>query len=99
MSFIAFLILPLTIIAISLIVFSDKPPSQLLFPLFDKSSKKSCIILVYKGDLTEKELRNRLLKLLPEYMIPNKWHQVEAMPLNLNGKVDRQKLKELYLSK
>ena len=61
--------------------------------------KKSCIILVYKGDLTEKELRNRLLKLLPEYMIPNKWHQVEAMPLNLNGKVDRQKLKELYLSK
>lgn len=60
--------------------------------------KRSCIVSVYKGTLTEQELRNRLLKLLPEYMMPNKWYQVEAMPLNLNGKIDRQKLKETYLA-
>ena len=29
----------------SLIVFSDKPLSLLLFPFFDRSSKNSCIIL------------------------------------------------------
>jgi len=61
--------------------------------------KKSCIVAVYKGVLTEQELRNRLLELIPEYMIPNRWYQVEDMPLNLNGKMDRQKLKELYITK
>lgn len=53
---------------------------------------------VYKGNLSEQELREKLLKLLPEYMMPNRWYQVEKMPLNLNGKVDRQKLKEMYIT-
>lgn len=61
--------------------------------------KESLIIAVYKGMSTEQELRNKLLKLLPEYMIPNRWYQVEEMPLNLNGKIDRQKLKEIYITK
>lgn len=63
--------------------------------LYDK--KRSWIIAVYKGNLSEQELREKLLKLLPEYMMPNRWYQVEKMPLNLNGKVDRQKLKEMYV--
>lgn len=61
--------------------------------------KKSWIMAVYKGTLPEQELRSRLLTLLPEYMIPNKWYQVETMPLNLNGKIDRQRLKEEYITK
>lgn len=61
--------------------------------------KKSWIVAVYKGTLTAQEMRDRLLKLLPEYMMPGKWYQVETMPINLNGKIDRQKLKELYLTK
>jgi len=61
--------------------------------------KKSWIVTIYKGSLMEQELRNRLLELIPEYMIPNRWYQVESMPLNLNGKIDRQKLKELYITK
>lgn len=61
--------------------------------------KKSLIVAVYKGTLTEQELRDRLLKLIPEYMMPNRWYQLEEMPLNLNGKIDRQKLKELYITK
>lgn len=65
--------------------------------LYDK--EKSLIVAVYKGALTEQELRSRLLGLIPEYMIPNRWHQVEEMPLNLNGKVDRQRLKEMYITK
>lgn len=62
-------------------------------------SKNSWIVAVYKGTLAEKELRNRLLTLLPEYMTPNRWYQVEEMPLNLNGKIDRQKLKERYITR
>ena len=61
--------------------------------------KKSMIVAVYKGALTEQELRDQLLKLLPEYMMPNRWYPVETMPLNLNGKIDRQKLKEMYITK
>lgn len=63
--------------------------------LYDR--KRSWIMAVYKGNLSEQELREKLLKLLPEYMMPNRWYQVEKMPLNLNGKVDRQKLKEMYV--
>ncbi len=61
--------------------------------------KKSLIVAVYKGALAEQELRDRMLKLIPEYMIPNRWYKVETMPLNLNGKIDRQKLKEMYITK
>lgn len=64
--------------------------------LYDK--KRSWIMVIYKGDLLEQELRERLLKMLPEYMMPNRWYQVDEMPLNLNGKVDRQKLKEIYIT-
>lgn len=64
--------------------------------LYDQ--KRSWIVAVYQGDLLEQELRNRLLTLLPEYMMPNRWYQVEKMPLNLNGKVDRQKLKGMYIT-
>lgn len=64
--------------------------------LYDK--KRSWIMVIYKGDLSEQELRERLLKMLPEYMMPNRWYQVDEMPLNLNGKVDRQKLKEIYIT-
>lgn len=59
--------------------------------------KRGQIVSVYKGTLTEQELRKRLAELIPEYMVPNKWYQVETMPLNLNGKTDRQKLKEMYI--
>ena len=60
--------------------------------------KRSRIVAIYKGDLSEQALRERLLALLPEYMMPGRWYTVGEMPLNLNGKVDRQKLKELYLT-
>lgn len=36
-----------------------------------------------------------LNKTLPVYMLPNKKIKLDKMPLNLNGKIDRVKLKEL----
>ncbi|NOQ72038.1 MAG: amino acid adenylation domain-containing protein, partial [Crocinitomix sp.] len=46
------------------------------------------------SDLPQKveELRNFLLKEIPEYMVPQKFIQLETLPLTSNGKVDRKGL-------
>lgn len=59
------------------------------------NTKKSLIILFYTGSIDSDDLTESLKELLPTYMIPNRKKHLEAMPLNLNGKIDRQKLKEL----
>lgn len=57
--------------------------------------KKSLIILYYTGTIEPDQLTEQLKKLVPEYMIPNRKKHIDSMPLNLNGKIDRQKLKEM----
>jgi len=57
--------------------------------------KKNRIVLFYTGNIEEKSLGEQLHKLLPEYMLPNKRCRLKIMPLNLNGKIDRQELKKL----
>ena len=42
----------------------------------------------------EKEVENMLQKALPSYMIPSKLIAIDKMPMNANGKVDRQMLNE-----
>ncbi len=56
---------------------------------------KDKLILFYTGNIGEDALRKYLNILLPEYMLPNEYIKLEAMPLNMNGKTDRVKLKEL----
>ena len=60
--------------------------------LYDE--KKSRIVLFYTGDILEAQVGEILQGLLPEYMLPNKRYQLHVMPLNLNGKIDRQELKK-----
>ena len=62
--------------------------------LFD--AEKAQIVLCYVGDTAAKELREQLMHLVPEYMVPKRYEQLEAMPLNLNGKIDRVKLNERF---
>lgn len=38
--------------------------------------------------------KNKLLEILPNYMIPSIWKPLETFPLNINGKIDRKKLVE-----
>ena len=55
---------------------------------------KDQLILFYVGDIEEDELRKYLTALVPEYMLPNIYNKLDAMPLNMNGKIDRVKLNE-----
>lgn len=55
---------------------------------------KNRIVLYYVGECTDEEVICALKMLVPDYMIPNLITKLESMPTNLNGKIDRQKLKE-----
>jgi len=55
-------------------------------------SKRKRIHLVYIGDIEKGDLSASLKEALPQYMVPNRIHQVDAMPLNKNGKTDRHAL-------
>lgn len=56
--------------------------------------KISRIVLYYTGHAEKGEVSAVLKDALPAYMIPNKIIKLDAMPFNLNGKIDRKKLKE-----
>jgi surfactin family lipopeptide synthetase C/lichenysin synthetase C len=48
-------------------------------------------------ELTPLALKRRLARVLPRYMIPERWMILERMPHNGNGKADRKLLKEMFL--
>ncbi|MDR3595039.1 amino acid adenylation domain-containing protein [Clostridium sp.] len=63
--------------------------------LYNKESDQ--IVAVYTGNLDLKRLSQLLKQKLPRYMIPNIYQKRESMPLNMNGKIDRAKLKNDYI--
>jgi amino acid adenylation domain-containing protein len=42
------------------------------------------------------QLRSALARLLPAYMLPSRWLSLERLPKNVNGKIDRRQLRELF---
>ncbi len=58
--------------------------------------KKQQIVLVYEGDVDKAEVKDVLKTKVPEYMVPEIIHQLDVMPVNANGKIDRVLLKEQY---
>lgn len=46
-----------------------------------------------KKDLTSQEIKNLLKDKVADYMIPDRIKLYERLPLNANGKIDRQALK------
>ncbi|MDD2980151.1 MAG: amino acid adenylation domain-containing protein [Hespellia sp.] len=61
--------------------------------IFDE--KKSRILAFYEGDIDRKEIVRKISESLPPYMVPNKFYQVDKMPLTNNGKIDRKILMEI----
>ena len=46
-----------------------------------------------------KRIAADLQKYLPKYMCPNRYRCLERLPLNKNGKIDRQRIREEYLGR
>jgi amino acid adenylation domain-containing protein len=49
------------------------------------------------GKLPPARLRRQLAPLLPRYMMPSRWRQLDSLPVNANGKIDRPALREGFL--
>lgn len=62
--------------------------------LFDPERDK--IVCVYEGDATDGEIATAIREMLPKYMLPNIYRRVDQMPYNINGKIDRIRLKQEY---
>lgn len=60
--------------------------------LYDEKNQR--IVLFVDAQVDRDYIKERLKKLVPEYMIPGKVICLENMPINANGKIDRTKLKE-----
>jgi amino acid adenylation domain-containing protein len=57
-----------------------------------------CAYVLQPGSLaTPVGLRKEVEKNIPSYMIPARWMACSTLPKNANGKIDRPKLKELFL--
>jgi amino acid adenylation domain-containing protein len=48
------------------------------------------------ASLTPAKLREELSATLPTYMLPSRWKAMNALPKNVNGKIDRRRLRELF---
>ena len=61
--------------------------------LYDGQRKR--LHLVYVGSLDKADLSTQLKETLPQYMVPNRTHQMDTMPLTKNGKIDRRALEDV----
>jgi len=57
-----------------------------------------CAAFVGDEEVELPGLRRRLGELLPSYMLPVRWIQLDELPMNLNGKVDKLVLREKFLA-
>uniref|UniRef100_UPI0030EB3DAE amino acid adenylation domain-containing protein n=1 Tax=Ascidiimonas aurantiaca TaxID=1685432 RepID=UPI0030EB3DAE len=59
----------------------------------EKTSEKVLVAYVVSKNFTASELRQKLSKELPDYMIPSYFVFMDSLPLTPNGKVDRKALR------
>ncbi len=63
--------------------------------LFDEA--KDEIVCVYMGGEDQRELAKCLAVKLPSYMLPNRYVQLDRLPMTINDKIDRVTLKKTYI--
>ena len=59
--------------------------------------KNSDIIAIFSGEVKSEDIAKVVESKLPHYMFPSRYIHLTEMPMNLNGKIDRIKLKEEYM--
>ena len=62
-------------------------------------SEKDVIVLLYTGNISEKELREIIRNKVPQYMVPGRYIVMNELPRLSNGKLDRKGMKELACQK
>lgn len=60
-------------------------------------TQKGKIVCVYEGEVSDVEIIRSIKRAVPKYMIPNIYHAVAKMPVNMSGKIDRPRLAEEYI--
>ena len=63
--------------------------------LFDE--EKDEIVCVYMGAIDSRELGKLLAVKLPVYMMPNRYVQLDRLPMTINDKIDRVTLRKSYI--
>lgn len=58
----------------------------------NNKEKYLCCYYVSSSNINDNEIRNELTDKMPNYMIPSKFIQLDSMPLNQNGKINRKLL-------
>lgn len=59
-----------------------------------EGSQIGCAYVLAGGEPTTVALRAELARTLPRYMLPTRWLELDALPRNANGKIDRTLLRE-----
>jgi amino acid adenylation domain-containing protein len=57
-----------------------------------------CAFVPTETQQTSSDVRQRLRRLLPPYMLPSRWQTMTSLPKNANGKIDRRALRELFVA-
>ncbi len=58
--------------------------------------KTICCAYAPAAEVTVPRLKEELGRLVPAYMLPARWLELEVLPKNANGKIDRRELKERF---
>ena len=61
---------------------------------FDEQKNK--VVAYYVGTEDKRAIIDNMKTKVPDFMVPNVFVNVEELPLNKNGKTDRNRLKEMY---
>ena len=70
----------------------------MVLPVEDqKLEKKLVVFYTASWDISENAVTRHLTSLLPFYMVPARSIQLEHLPTTSNGKIDQDRLKEIYL--